>query len=556
MAKSPAATTLTATAEKDVSDVSLAGIDLTELVKRRHPEYTQVMRDHWNFCEMCYRGGRDWFKVSTHENLFRFYKEGEKEYKERKDRSHRANHTKRVVDTINQYLYRQDPVRSWNKIPKNLARFWKSPEKGVEGDINDFARSLDKWVSVFGRIYIVMDRPDAASDPAALSGRRADEAVPYAYVVFPQRVLDMAYDDGGRFEWILISEDFRPTSLSGSGQIETRWRLWTKQSWYLLANNDPKNPEKVNVIDQGTHGLGVVPVIKMSADKTSKWSSPALVGDIAYMDRTLTNYASMLDEIIYEQTFSQLTIPAEALLPGTTEANQLIASAKNRIFMYSSTQPGAKPEFISPNASMAKSIIDAMDDIKKDIYAITGTSNDANTHALETGKTYSSGRVREYDHTQIENVLLNKAREAERVEEEMIALNQLWMGEPPGDNSWVQYPDRFDVRGLAAELELAAELNELDSPLTLLRTQMKVISDKAFPRLDDDARDTIHAEIDAWKPGYAVEQGQTDRDLDIKELVAEAEVEAMKNQGAGDGQPPKMGGGQMGKRTSAPAAKP
>src|SRR5215472_12236793 len=135
MASSPAAAAVAATAEQDLS---LAGVDLTELVKRRHPEHSREMKDHWNFCEACYRGGRAWFNVPLHENLFRFYKEGEKEYRERKDRSHRANHTKRVVDTINQYLYRQDPVRQWGKIPANLAKFWKSPEKGVEGDINDF----------------------------------------------------------------------------------------------------------------------------------------------------------------------------------------------------------------------------------------------------------------------------------------------------------------------------------------------------------------------------------------------------------------------------------
>jgi hypothetical protein len=41
-----------------------------------------------------------------------------------------------------------------------------------------------------------------------------------------------------------------------------------------------------------------------------------MIDDIAYLDRAVANYLSNLDAIIQDQTFSQLAMPAQQLLPG------------------------------------------------------------------------------------------------------------------------------------------------------------------------------------------------------------------------------------------------
>ena len=47
----------------------------------------------------------------------------------------------------------------------------------------------------------------------------------------------------------------------------------------------------------------------------SPYFSPSLIDDIAYLDRAVANYLSNLDAIIQDQTFSQLAIPVQSLLP-------------------------------------------------------------------------------------------------------------------------------------------------------------------------------------------------------------------------------------------------
>lgn len=498
----------------------LTDVDLKKLIDRRHPEYAEL-KEHWDFCELAYRGGRKWFEGE--ENLFKFYKEGQGEYDDRKKRTYRANHTKRVVDTVTQYLFRESPHRK-DAPGAVIEKFWeRATVLGGTRDINRFMREVDQWTSVFGRVYIVVDRmPD---DGATITRQRKDESSPYAYIVFPQRVMDFSIGTDGEFNWVLISEDYRDdTGLSSSGKTLTRYRLWTRTSWYLIGRSAP-DKEDVAVLGSGSHGLDRVPVIAHSDTDGTAWSSPALAGDIVYMDRTLVNYGSMLDEILYEQTFSQLTMPAEGLIPGAKESNQLIAAAKNRIFLYSATSPGAKPEYISPDASQASLIIEAMATLKKDIYAVTGTdAGDANSSSMSKGREYASGKVRQFDHAAIENLLLGKARALEDAEERIAAMVDVWMGgKGEIDESLVTYPDKFDVRGLAAELDIASQLFDLTSPVEVMRHQMRHIVAKTFPRLDEEEAKAIDESINAWQPQYQVDQKLAGDQLAVDKSSAESQ---------------------------------
>lgn len=518
---------------------TLTGIDLKKLVGRRHPEYDQNL-SHWNLAEAAYRGGRDWFEmeVDGNKNLFQFYKEGEEEYKDRKNRTHRANHTRRVVDTVNQYLFRSPPVRDEKKVPSYIKSFWENTA-GPRRSIQRFVKELDRWASTMGRVYVVIDRP--AHDEAQATRRRKDEKSPYAYIVFPQYVLDMAYGDDGKFDWILIAEDYRDESggLDDGGEMRLRYRLWTRSHWFLIVEDEDTNGKSVKkdknyvIQDEGQHGLGIVPVIEVDDQEGSRWSAPGLCSDIIYMDRTLVNYGSLLDEILYEQTFSQLTMPADAILPGTTEYGQMVAAAKSRIFLFSATSPGVKPEFISPDAAQAELIMKAMSDLKRDIYSVTGTDNDANSQSMSTGKSYASGKVREFDHTQIENILLDKARSLELTEDRMLEVVAAWMnnGKERIEPDWVVYPDKFDIRGLAAELDIAAELNELEAPTEIMRRQMRTIVDKNYPRMTDKEKEDFYKVINEWFPSYMVERAFKQEELDVRLFTAETQADAMDRDG-------------------------
>lgn len=73
-----------------------------DLVKSRHPEYAGSL-PHWNFVEQTYKGGRAWFA----ENIHGYFKEGPKEFRERKARAYRFNHTREAVDLVDKYVFQR-----------------------------------------------------------------------------------------------------------------------------------------------------------------------------------------------------------------------------------------------------------------------------------------------------------------------------------------------------------------------------------------------------------------------------------------------------------------
>lgn len=93
---------------------------IKDLVARRHPEY-EKKKEHWDFLASTYAGGRGWFT----DNIFRYFKEGDQEFKERVERAYRFNHTREVVNLINKYLFKEDIHRNIEEAPEQIRNFWK-----------------------------------------------------------------------------------------------------------------------------------------------------------------------------------------------------------------------------------------------------------------------------------------------------------------------------------------------------------------------------------------------------------------------------------------------
>lgn len=91
---------------------------LKKFLERRHPEYSRAL-SHWQFMELCYEGGREWFEP----NVFRYMKEGEREFEDRLKRAYRFNHTREVVDLVDKYLFKMDPARAVEDAPSSVKGF-------------------------------------------------------------------------------------------------------------------------------------------------------------------------------------------------------------------------------------------------------------------------------------------------------------------------------------------------------------------------------------------------------------------------------------------------
>lgn len=476
--------------------VDSASADLAKLIARRHPEYDGLV-DCWHFFGSTYQGGRKWFS----ENIHKYCKEGNTEFKERVERAYRFNHTKEVVDLINKYLFKQNIQRS-KDAPQCVLDFWKSATRGGSG-IDELAKQISKHCSIYGRVGIVVDRQQSDQELLTVKEAKKQKIKAYAYVVNPEDMLDYSFDDQGQLNWILIRETYRnDTDPFCIDDIETkeRFRLWTRESWFLIEEREISKKKRVyEIVDKGEHRLGVVPVVLADNLLTDeRYGAPSLINDIAYLDKSVANYLSNLDAIIQDQTFSQLVMPAQNVMAGTDTEQQMLEMSTKRVFLYDAQGSNHSPEFISPDPQQAHMILEVIARIIKEIYNSVGLSAERSNKDNAVSMDNSSGVAKAYDFERVNALLSAKADSLEVVENKIANLVAKWGASEAGEEQYVSYPDNFDTRGLYDEFDIAARLMLVEAPDTIRQQQMHMVVDKLFPMLEKKLRNEIDAEIKKW----------------------------------------------------------
>lgn len=470
---------------------------IAALVEGRHPEYEEKL-GHWEFLEDTYEGGREWFA----DNIFKFGKEGDSEYKERVKRAYRFNHTKQVVDQVDKYLFKQPVARKEDDAPDAIARFWeRATLSGL--DIDAFSKRISNQTSQFGRIYIVVDSNINAENIRTLKDERDAKGQIYAYIVRPQDALDMSYDDMGQLNWILLREFTRDDEnpLSSSREIKERYRLWTREEWVLYEKQVKGRKVKYVEIERGKHDLGVVPVVQADhVFSEEPYEAPGLIDDIAYLDRAVANYLSNLDAIIQDQTFSQLAMPAQGVLPGEDGYDKAVEMGTKRIFLFNGE--AGNPMYLSPDPKQAELIIKAIGKIINEIYHSVGMSGERTKEDNGGGIDNASGVAKAYDFERINSLLTSKAKALEQTERAIVRLVALYAGkdEDVDADELVEYPKEFDVRSVYDEFEIAARLSLLAAPDEVRREQMRSLIEKLFPAMSDKQQQLFEEALKDWPP--------------------------------------------------------
>lgn len=471
---------------------------LRHLIGRRHPEY-QANTGHWNFLESTYEGGRDWFKDG---NIFRYVKEGDQEFKDRLGRCYRFNHTREVVDLLNKYLFKQSITRNTDDAPDSVKRFWERATKSGLG-IDDFMRQGGRKSSISGRIGIVVDNNAPPAGIASKADEKAAGVYTYAYIVSPAQLLDFGHDEHGELDWVLLLEVTRDDAdpLTSSGECRNRWRLWTKTEWRLFEERKIGKTNKTKIVEvaNGAHSLGEVPVVLHDHIITDElYVAPSFIDDIAYLDRAVANYLSNLDAIIQDQTFSQLAMPAQNVLPGSDTAKVLQEMGTKRVFLYDG-EGGQAPMYLSPDVKQASMVLAMVNKIINEIYHTSGLAGERTKEDNSIGIDNSSGVAKAYDFERVNALLQAKADSLEVTENRLARLVAKWNGEAvPAERKLVTYPETFDTRGLYDEFDIAARLMLVEAPDEIRREQMKTVIDKLFPQVAKAIKQSMLASLKGW----------------------------------------------------------
>ena len=463
---------------------------LKQFIDRRHPKYADNLT-HWNFLSSCYMGGRQWFD----NNIFKYIKEGDKEYKDRIDRAYRFNHSREIVDLISKYIFKSKVNRNDEDASPAVKKFLGDATLGGL-NMKQYSRHLADKSSIYGRVWIVVDSD--ASGIITVKDEKKTGAHVYSYIVKPQDALDMSFDEYNRLNWILIHEVYRDDEdpITSSGEELSRYRLWTRNEWILFEDDG----KQIEMIDSGEHGLGEVPVFPLDHISTNEslWDSPSLINDIAYLDRANANYLSNLDAIIQDQTFSQLAMPAQGLLPGEESHQKLIEMGTKRVFTYDG-EGGSQPFYLSPDVKQAELIVTVVKQIINEIYHTVGVAGERTKQDNAVGIDNSSGVAKAYDFERVNALLTAKSATLQECENNILRLVNKWAGQTNTiDGDLILYPETFDVRGLSDEFDISAKLSMIQAPLSVRKHQMVQLVEKLFPRLKHDLKEAILKDIQDW----------------------------------------------------------
>lgn len=453
-----------------------------KIISRTLPDYSS-RKDNWDFMKSSYIGGKSY--INAH--LFKYYIEGDDEFRDRKARAHRENHCKRVVDLFTSYLFQEQPIRQ--TTDKRLEEFHNNID-GKGKRIDQFMKIVSLWSSVLGRVYVMIDKPSLSD--SQITGTAYDnvnpKAQPYCYMIFPQDIIDIAFNEDDSVKWVIIHEHVRDDDdpILSSGDIINRFRLWTANDWYLFD-------DKGHQTGAGSHGVGTVPMAVIDSEDNDLYDGQSMIGDIAYLDRAIFNNWSRLDAIVCDQTFSQLVFPIEGMVGDIANdaaiMEQYMKIAHNRILFYSS-QAQVPPAYISPDASQAQFILSMLESLTTQLYASLGLKAETASEPMA-----QSGVAKAWDFDKLDKMLSSKADNLEEAERTINEMFNRWVGSTA--ECVVDYPEKFDTRSLADEIAMAQELSVMRISDTFTKEIEKMVAIKSLPKAKEEVMAKIMSEIDA-----------------------------------------------------------
>lgn len=337
------------------------------LSQREHPLYADNS-SKWDMYLNSALGGEDFI---NEDYLFSHQLEDSEYYDERLERAYYLNFCDAIPKLYNSFIFRSDVQRPTNK---DLELF-RANTDGRNIKISDFVKRCGYFASIFGAIHALVDVPANGGKAISKAEANARGIYPYASIIYPSQLKDWSLDRYGNFRWVVIEgEHYHDFDPSKEREIENYYKLITVDEWRVEDEKgqpfsyDDKTPNK------GKNTLGIVPIATMyHTDLNDDKVGESLIKDIVYVNRTILNWCSCVDEQIERQTFSQLIVPDDGTLAEESESTDdplhKLGTANIWTFPHDASHP---PAYISPDTNNIITIWKLVVDHIKEIYRMAG----------------------------------------------------------------------------------------------------------------------------------------------------------------------------------------
>ena len=424
----------------------------------------------WAFYEQTLAGGPGY--VVDH--LFTHARELGEDFAKRQERAYFKNRCRPILKAKNAAIYQRGVTRRLEGQDEAIARIVRNVDgRGTHAD--QFFQGVQYLTMAMGVSFVLVHPARDVRSRAALI-----DAPPPMELVHPMRVVNWQLAIDGWLDWALIC---RPHVMRAPWQAEESsktFELWTREAVTVYDHEGRQIGEEVphGATMNGNPITPLVPFFNGAAGQDLGGESE--LADIAYLNRSILNKSSLLDEILYRQTFAQPVVEGQELggtLPHIGGIGNLLVLYGQARFRYESPPPA--------NAQML------LDTIRDDEESIRAQSLMDGGGASQQG----SGIALSYRHRDLNSDLSEKASAMQDGEGRAfgLVLSRIFDPVPPIS---IEYAKSFEVRTVSDDLDEATRMLDLGMGPTFEAEVKMDLAERKLRRRAPQVLGTIKKELE------------------------------------------------------------
>ncbi len=400
-------------------------------------------------------------------------RETEEKYKARRELAYYLNYFRPCVDAHVAPIFKTPAIRECKGMGENAWAIFSDDVDFKGNRLKDLMKQAGLKAKINGVSFIVMDRVENIENNSLAALEADRNNLPYAFVVDPGRVEEIAVDKFGR----IVKFKYCEADAYQENTVATR--TLTPEGWELVDSQG---------LHKGTWNLGMAPVIPVPSkldDETFNPLPPSEFISIAKTNLAIYNMSSWLNDILINQTFSVLVYPSNS-------TDDLILGTNNALGFPS--EASHEPKFIAPAADPANILHNEIDRLQQECYRMAGVVN------ITGVKSEQSGVAKQWDFERTNQVLSDFADILENAEILVADLFKRFTG--LDFDYTVNYPNDFSIADVQTELnnaQIARGLNfgdEFDLRIfqRVITSYLPEIKDADMQIMIQDFRDRMELE--------------------------------------------------------------
>ena len=423
-------------------------------------------------------------------------------YEDRRRVSYYVNAFKPIINAMVDECFAKDATRETSN--EYFAQFIENCDASGT-PLAMFMRNAIRNARIYSVNFIVMENFSAKEMQGKETAEQAigGRVFPYIYEKGPQQVKAIVTNKQGAVESITFCDEM---IVIDKKDVQT-YRRWDAQSWQLFYLKKSDGKEVEVIIDEGTHGLGVIPVIYITdfakSASLKELPDPEFY-DIAFLCFGLFNKESQVCWMEIMQTFAILCTSgmgtnAKAIGPAT--------------FLDSGTDSKYPPQYVAPPQDGIRTLIDNCQRLKDEI------KDQAKQKGVIGVKNADSGIAKEWDFRAEEAILKQTALACERVEKALAEVFALYVRAAVSYE--VAYPKDYSPIADKNKVDQGLLILKETPPKTLESAIWKSIAGVYFKGQDETLKE-IEDALDADLEERTVITDMMGKDAaDTEELVIE-----------------------------------